>query len=193
MPSKPRRTITDPKALRAMAHPLRWRLLELINRMGTATATQCAHEVGESVANCSYHLNILAKYEYIEEAEGGQGREKPWQIVHEGHSWSDMGLDTEGALAAEAASEAFLEFTFAELRRRFRVASHEPDEWRKAIGSSDSSEFLTAAEVTAMHEEILAIMQRHKDRRDNPELRPEGARPVHFFLTATVAPRIKSD
>jgi predicted ArsR family transcriptional regulator len=193
MPSKPRRTITDPKALRAMAHPLRWKLLELISREGKATATQCARAVGESVANCSYHLNILAKYDYVEEAEGGQGREKPWQIVHEGHSWSDIGLDTEGALAAEAASEAYLEFTFAELRRRFRVASLEPDEWREATGIRDSSEFLTAAELAAAQEEIIAIMRRHKDRRDNPELRPEGARPVHFLLTTTVAPRINSE
>ncbi|HEU5476151.1 MAG TPA: winged helix-turn-helix domain-containing protein [Actinophytocola sp.] len=189
MPSKPRRTITDPKELRALAHPLRWKLLELINREGRATATQCAREVGESVANCSYHLNILAKYDYIEAAEGGAGREKPWRVVHEGHNWTDLGLDIEGALAAEAASEAYLEFSFAEIRRRLRVASLEPDHWREAIGASDSNEFLTAAEVLAMQEEIRAIMQRHRDRRDNPELRPEGARPVHFFLTTTVPPK----
>src|ERR1044072_1335256 len=75
------RHITDPKALRAMAHPLRWQLLEILAGEGTATATQCAQETGESVANCSYHLNLLAKYDYVEKAEGGQGREKPWRLV----------------------------------------------------------------------------------------------------------------
>ncbi|HET9142554.1 helix-turn-helix domain-containing protein [Actinophytocola sp.] len=193
MPSKPRRTITDPKALRALAHPLRWKLLELITREGTATATQCAREVGESVANCSYHLNILAKYDYLEEADGGAGREKPWRLVHEGHQWTDVGLDTEGALAAEAASEAYLDFTFDEIRRRYRAASLEPEEWRLTVGVSDSNVFLTAEEAAAIHQELREIMNRHRDRTDHPALRPPGARAVHLFLSTTVAPGIKSD
>jgi len=192
MPSKERRTISDPKALRALAHPLRMRLLELIGREGTATATQCAQECGESVANCSYHLNILAKYDYIEQAEGGQGREKPWRMVHEGHSWSDYGADPESALAAEAASQAFLEFAFNQARERFRMASLEPGEWREAIGADDATEFLTPEETAAIRTEVREILQRYKERRDKPEARPDGARPVHFFLSTTVAPRIKT-
>lgn len=192
MPSKERRTISDPKALRALAHPLRMRLLELIGREGTATATQCALESGESVANCSYHLNILAKYDYIEEAEGGHGREKPWRMVHEGHSWSDFDADPETSLAAEAASQAFLEFAFTQARERFRMAGLEPTEWREAIGADDDTELLTAEETAAIRVEVREILRRYRARRDNPELRPEGARPVHFFLSTTVAPRIKT-
>jgi predicted ArsR family transcriptional regulator len=188
MPSKQRRTITDPKALRALAHPLRMRLLHVISQEGTATATQCARLVGESVANCSYHLNTLAKYDYIEEAEGGQGREKPWRLVHEGHSWSEVGLDTEGALAAEAASQAFLDFAFEQIRSRFRTASLESDEWREVMCADDSNEYLTAAEALAIRDEIRALMQRFKGRREDPSARPEGARPVHFFLSTTVSP-----
>lgn len=193
MPSKERRTISDPKALRALAHPLRMRLLELIGREGKATATQCAQECGESVANCSYHLNLLAKYDYIEQAEGGQGREKPWRMVHEGHSWSEVGDDQEVTLAAEAASQAFLEFAFNQALERFRRASLEPEDWREAIGADDTTEFLTAEEAEAIRTEVRAIMQRYKDRRDNVDARPEGARPVHFFLITTVAPRIKPE
>jgi hypothetical protein len=193
MPSKGRRTISDPKALRALAHPLRMRLLELIGREGTATATQCAQTCGESVANCSYHLNILAKYDYIEQAEGGQGREKPWRVVHEGHSWAEVGPDNETTAAAQAASQAFLEFAFDQTRERFRNSSDEPYEWQEATGADDSSEYLTAEEAAAARDEIRAIMHKYKVRRDNPELRPEGARPVHFFLVTTVAPRIKPE
>ena len=49
MPTKGRKTISDPKELRALAHPLRMRLLQLITREGRLTATQCAAAVGESV------------------------------------------------------------------------------------------------------------------------------------------------
>jgi hypothetical protein len=188
MPSKGRRTISDPKALRALAHPLRMRLLHLINQEGALTATQCAAMVGESVANCSYHLNTLARYDYIEHAAGGQGREKPWRVVHEGHEWSDVGTDTESSLAAEAASAAFLDFAFDLIRERFKVIGLEPEDWQEAVGVDDTSDYLTAAEVTAMREEIRAIMRRHRNRRDDPAARPDGARPVHFVLATTVAP-----
>jgi predicted ArsR family transcriptional regulator len=188
-----RKTITDPKALRALAHPLRWKLLELITREGKATATRCAEEVGESVANCSYHLNTLAKYGFVEHAEGGQGREKPWQVIEKSQSWSDLGLDHEGALAAQAATSAFLDFQLNQIRERFLAAHLEPDEWREAIGANNTNEWLTPAELTEIREDIRKIMARFRDRLDNPDARPPDARSVNLFLSTTVAPRIKPE
>jgi hypothetical protein len=193
MPSKPRKTISDPKELRALAHPLRMRLLQLIAQEGPITATQCAKVVGESVANCSYHINTLAKYDYVEQADGGQGREKPWQMVHEGHEWSEVSADEETALAAEAASNAFIDFAFAKSREGLRSRSLESEGWQDALGLSDSTEFLTAAETKAVREEWQEIMRRFRHRRDDPAARPEGARPVYFFLSTTVDPPTKAE
>ena len=193
MPAKERRNLSDPKELRALAHPLRVRLLYLIGQEGSLTATQCAAAVGESVANCSYHLNQLAKYKYIRQAEGGQGREKPWEVVSEGHSWSSVTDDPEVSLAADAATNAVLDFAIDTIRERYQMARLEPENWQEAIGFSDSSEYLTAGELLAMREEIAEIMRRYKERRDNPAARPEGARPVYFFLATTVAPSIKPE
>ena len=193
MPTKGRRTISDPKELRALAHPLRMRLLQLIAQEGKLTATQCAALVSESVANCSYHLNTLAKYAYIEQADGGQGREKPWQVVHDGHSWTNVSSDPEAAQAADAASNAFLDFALDKMRERYRTGNLEPDEWREAIGFSDSSEFLTPAELLAMRTDIEAIMRQYMERRDDPGRRPAGARPVYLFLSTSVEPSIKPD
>jgi DNA-binding transcriptional ArsR family regulator len=188
MPSKERRHISDPKELRALAHPLRMKLMQIIAREGKATATDCAREVGESVANCSYHLNILAKYEFIELAEGGQGREKPWQVVYQGHSWDNVAADDESTLAAEAASEAFMDFAFAEIRDRLRRLTLEPEDWRNAIGIDDSNEFLTAEEAEAVRAEFRALLDKYRSRRSDRSARPPGARPVHFFLSTTVKP-----
>jgi predicted ArsR family transcriptional regulator len=193
MPTKGRRTITDPKELRALAHPVRMRLIKLIAQQGKLTATQCAAEVGESVANCSYHLNMLAKYDYIEQAEGGQGREKPWQLVHEGHSWSNVNLDPEAAVAAEAASRTALDFALDTIRERFQRESLETNEWREALGLSESHEYLTPAELEEMRSEIDEIMRRYKERREDPSKRPDDARPVTLSLFATVAPSIKPE
>jgi predicted ArsR family transcriptional regulator len=183
-----RRNITDPKALRALAHPLRWKLIEFIGREGAATATQCAEETGESVANCSYHLNTLAKYDYVEKAEGGQGREKPWRLVSQGQRITDLGVDSETAIAARAASHAFLDHQLTQIRERYLTASLEPDEWRAVLGASNSNDFLTPDEVREIVDTMSELMNKYRARRTDPSLRPEGARSVNFFLSTTVVP-----
>ncbi|HYZ52738.1 MAG TPA: helix-turn-helix domain-containing protein [Streptosporangiaceae bacterium] len=73
-----RRTVTwltDPRALRALAHPIRVSLVGLLRREGPLTATQAGAMLGESPASCSFHLRQLAKYGLVEEAGGGRGRE----------------------------------------------------------------------------------------------------------------------
>jgi predicted transcriptional regulator len=60
--------LTDPKAMRALAHPLRWALLEALTHAGTLTATQASEMLGESPTNCAFHLRTLAKYGFVEEA-----------------------------------------------------------------------------------------------------------------------------
>jgi predicted ArsR family transcriptional regulator len=184
-----RRNITDPKALRALAHPLRWKLIELIGREGTATATQCAQETGESVANCSYHLNLLAKYDYVEQAEGGQGREKPWRLVHQGQSISDVGVDRETELAAQAASSAFLDFALAQIKERSLTAQLEPEEWRLVLGTNNNTDFMTPDEVQEVGDTVRALLDKFHDRRTDPSLRPEGSRPVTILLATSVAPQ----
>ena len=79
--------LTDPKAIRALAHPLRWGLLEALSHAGTLTATQASEMLGESPANCAFHLRTLAKYGFVEEAGGGRGRERPWRRRYDTLSW----------------------------------------------------------------------------------------------------------
>ena len=74
--------ISDPARIRALAHPLRLELLDHLRDAGEATATECAAQVGESVASCSFHLRMLAKYGFLERAER-RGKEKPWRIARE--------------------------------------------------------------------------------------------------------------
>src|SRR4051794_27883368 len=68
-----RREVRDPRALRALAHPVRLELLERLTD-GPLTATQAASIVGESQASCSFHLRQLAKYGFVELAGDGAGR-----------------------------------------------------------------------------------------------------------------------
>ena len=183
-----RNNITDPKALRALAHPLRWQIMDILTREGSATATQCAQETGESVASCSYHLNMLAKYDYVVQADGGKGREKPWRLARQTTKFTDVGLDTEGAVAAQAASGAFLDYQLNQIKERHLAVTGEPPEWRNVVGVDNTTDYLTQDEVHAVREAVRALMDRFRDRRENPAARPEGSRSVNLFFSTTVAP-----
>src|SRR5919197_817830 len=70
--------LRDPRALRAVAHPLRLQLIGLLRTEGPLTASQAGKLLGESAQSCWFHLRQLEKYGIVEEAGGGRGRERPW-------------------------------------------------------------------------------------------------------------------
>src|SRR3954465_5821744 len=115
---RPKVELTDPRALRAYAHPTRMTLAGLLRREGPLTATRAAELTGESVASCSYHLRILAKYGLVEEADpGGPGREKPWRATAAYTDWPNYSPDPAVASAAEALSAAVAENQFHRMMR----------------------------------------------------------------------------
>jgi DNA-binding transcriptional ArsR family regulator len=79
MPGNPVK-LTDPKMMRALAHPARIAIWSHIGLRGSVTATECAEVAGLSPSACSYHLRTLARYGFIEEdrASAANGRERPW-------------------------------------------------------------------------------------------------------------------
>jgi hypothetical protein len=180
----------DPMALRALAHPLRWKLIDLLGAEMTATATRCAEVLGESVASCSYHLGILAKYGYIELVPDQPGREKPWRLTRAEQDLFPPGLDAEGALAAEAATEVFLDHEIARLKDRLRRRGLEPEPWRQASRVLGVTTWLTAAELREVSDQVMQILTltRHEERITDRSARPEGAREVRLFAATSVMP-----
>jgi len=176
-------------ALRALAHPLRWKLIDLIGSERSATATRCAEVLGESVASCGYHLGILAKYGYIEPVPDRTGREKPWRLASRRQDLSAEGLGEDGALAAQAAFEVFLDHELERIKDRRRRVDLEPPEWRAASYVSGATHWMTAAELEEIRDLLIEIQERHGDRDEDPARRPPGAREVRIFAVTSVAPR----
>jgi hypothetical protein len=177
-------------ALRALAHPLRWKLIDLLNSEQSATATRCAEVLGESVASCGYHLGILAKYGYVEPVPDRAGREKPWRLASRRQDLSSGGLDEAGALAAQAATEVFLDHELERIKDRLRRQGLESPEWQAASYLSGSTVWMTAAELTEIKDQLTGIQERYGDRDDDPANRPPGAREVRLFAVTSVAPRL---
>jgi len=176
--------ITDPTVMRALAHPVRIALVELFGVHATLTATQASEALGESPANCAFHLRTLAKYGFIEEAGGGRGRERPWRASAKSHRirLRQSGLDdTRAQLAAGALEQVWHDRMLARIRDAFATRRWSP-EWEDAAGSMQTLAFLTEAELREVRDEINAVIGRHLDeRRVDPSQRPAGALPVEII------------
>ncbi len=182
-----RADLTDPKAIRALAHPLRWALLEALAEAGTLTATQASDILGESPANCAFHLRTLAKYGFVEEAGGGRGRERPWRRAYDTLSWGRNSEDPGAALAAQALDQVYMDRLLARARRSLTSTASWPHDLDDALGTSSSRLYVTPAEARRLYDEIsqafgrLSADRELADRRD-PEHRPPDAVPVEFVL-----------
>ncbi|MFD4510360.1 winged helix-turn-helix domain-containing protein [Streptomyces sp. NPDC058457] len=175
-----RRQLTDPRALRAYAHPFRLTLIGLLRREGAVTATRAAELTGESVAGCSYHLRMLAKYGLAEQTGEGQGREKPWRATAAFTSWPGHTADPEVREAATALSLAIVERYFTEATHWLERRHTEPADWQEAAPLGDATIFVTAAELRELDEEVWELLQPYLHRADHPEQRPAGARRVSY-------------
>ncbi|MFE0647916.1 winged helix-turn-helix domain-containing protein [Streptomyces sp. NPDC059534] len=176
--------LTDPRALRAYAHPLRMTLVGLLRGSGPFTATRAAELTGESVASCSYHLRILAKYGLVEEAPGGRGREKPWRATARYTEWPEYSEDATVAEAADALSAAVAERYFERVTRAMENRHRVPKEWREAEQFGDSLLYLTPEELAGLGERMDALLRPYEARQSDPSLRPEGARQISILRIA---------
>jgi hypothetical protein len=186
--SLPRRELDDPRAMRALAHPLRLRLLTLLTREGTLTSTRASRLTGESTGSCSFHLRQLAKYGYVEPAAGGRGRERPWKAVSLDLRWSAVQPDAEREAAAQELGRQMIGRALADLDAHLRSGEEEPERWREAAQMSSGLLFLTVEELERFGEEYLALVNRYIDRTADPSGRPPGSRAVRRLAFAVPLP-----
>ncbi|MEU0395981.1 helix-turn-helix domain-containing protein [Streptomyces sp. NPDC006208] len=185
-PSRRTITLTDPRALRAYAHPTRMRLVGLLRHQGPFTATTAAELTGESVASCSYHLRMLAKYGLVEEAGGGQGREKPWRATATYTEWPDHSDDPAVTEAATALGTAVAERYFERMTKAIESRHLLSEQWQEAESFGDTMLYLTPEELVRVRHEMNAVLAPYEDRNNDASLRPEESRPVEFLRIAFV-------
>jgi hypothetical protein len=177
--------LTDPRALRAYAHPVRMALVGLLRTEGPLTATRAAELLGESSGTCSFHLRQLAKYGLVEEAGGGTGREKPWRATTTSTGWDATGDGTpEGAAASGLLSSVIAGQYFEQLARWLEASPDEPQEWRQAAILGDRILYVTPAELEELGNRLSEVLDEYFERQVRPELRPPGARQVSWMNMA---------
>jgi predicted ArsR family transcriptional regulator len=177
--------LTDPRALRAYAHPVRIKLVGLLRTEGPLTATRAAELLGESSGTTSFHLRQLAKYGLVEETGGGTGREKPWRASARATAWDATAADTpELAAATGLLNTVIAEQYFEWLTQWLEALPDEPPEWQEAAMLGDRILYVTADELAALGRQVEAMVEAYSEREVKPELRPPGSRLVSYLPLA---------
>lgn len=184
MEPQPRALVTDVRALKALAHPLRNRLLLLLRQDGPATATRLAERVGESSGSTSYHLRQLADHGFVVDAGAlGTGRERWWRAAHRITSWEagDL-LDQEGGREVQ---DEMLRLQIAGhgkvLQAWLRDRGELDPAWEQAASVNDYGLRLTADQARALTEELGTVLDRWLEAHP-PDARPEGSEVVAVLL-----------
>ncbi|MFE9392842.1 helix-turn-helix domain-containing protein [Streptomyces sp. NPDC006784] len=168
-------TDSDPATLKALAHPLRLKILRRLAVAGPATATALASALDQNTGTLSYHLRRLAGAGLVEDDpdHSANGRERWWRGVRGVDVRRPSRSDLPGAERAtvEELDRAHLQEDI-ELVRRHADRPAEDDEW---VSGSRSTLHLTQEELREFHDAYLELLRRF--RRDRTEAGP-GTRPI---------------
>lgn len=164
--------------MRALAHPTRLALLELLKRRDTMTATEAATELSVTPALASFHLRTLAKYGFAQPAGGGVGRQRPWRSAGP-YAIDEQHADPATARAAHETEHTRVTWLLQRIAEHWAARDELPDEWRHLNGAIASIVHLTPENSQQLQDDLLDVIQRYKDQADDTMTRPAGARPVH--------------
>ncbi len=160
--------VLDAKGLRALAHPVRVRLIGLLRRHGPSTATRLAERLNVNSGTASYHLRQLAAAGFVEEdAARGNARERWWRSVHRGTRLDDPDLIEREPEAALAFLQSVAAAHTLQIQRALGELQTMPRAWRNAFEGSNWSLRITPGEAATLSEELAALLARY--RRDTPE------------------------
>ena len=170
------RHVTDPADLKAVAHPLRVRMLALLRRHGPATATELAQRLDTETGSTSYHLRILAKHGFVTEAAAGpEGRRHPrerrWAAVHRTTGWSNTQLAATdaGREAAAMMRRRQVEVLIGDVERFEAEQDRLTPEWVEAAGIGDLQVRLTRAGLSELWDRFYAHLDELRARdADDP-------------------------
>ncbi|HET6165804.1 MAG TPA: helix-turn-helix domain-containing protein [Marmoricola sp.] len=186
-------TVQDPRILRAIAHPMRQRVLGELSAAGHLRAADVAEVLGIPANQASFHLRQLAKYGLVEPAPelARDGRDRVWKPVHE-HGLSlevdamEKGPGGKAAVAVwkrQAAAEARQAVDRAYASRKTRdVHVMISDDWIR----------LTKAEARELSQELIALQERWQDRSQAKADDGQDRRTYHVLKIVQPAPEVES-
>lgn len=172
--------ILDAGALRALAHPLRVQIYDILSQYGPQTASSLAARLGESSGATSYHLRALAAHDLIREVEGkGTGRERWWERPKGGVTFANP--EAMRTPSGRAATQLVMAEFFRRRQQQLldyvnRGIINEPETWQESSLLSTSTARMTVEQTEKLGREIQALVDAATDKYRDQQ--GEGVRPV---------------
>ncbi|WP_460769346.1 ArsR/SmtB family transcription factor [Mariniluteicoccus flavus] len=168
MPNTPDvRTLTEAKALSALANPFRARMMDALKVDGPSTASMLAARTGQAVGSASHHLKVLAAAGLVEESPelAKDRRERWWRLVTRGTRWSraEMGDDSAAIAAAHEAEALALRRQIERVQAWMSNADSIP-EWDEAAFATQNWLRVSPDELREVAEEIVGVLARWGER-----------------------------
>lgn len=161
------RTITDAKALSAMANPFRSRMMDALKVDGPSTASALAARTGQAVGSVSHHLKVLSEAGLVVEVPelAKDRRERWWRLVDPGTRWSraDFASDTAAVTAAYAAEALTVQRQFERVQEWNANAATVPV-WDDAAFATQNWLRLSPDELREVAEEVVDVLVRWGQR-----------------------------
>jgi DNA-binding transcriptional ArsR family regulator len=183
--------ITEPGAMRALAHPVRLAILSRLQGHGPATATELSEHVDASPSVTSWHLRHLASFGLVRDSDTGgsgrDGRKRYWESVAPGFRF-ELGDDDEGLAASRVLTRSMFAQA-ADLPARW-AAETEPalePRWRREAGLSNTTFHVTARELADVEAAIEQVLAPYVTRvaQDRPA-RTRAVRMIRYVLPGAV-------
>lgn len=181
----------DAGALRALAHPLRVEIYDILSQYGPQTASTLAALTGESSGSTSYHLRALAKHALIREVDGrGTGRERWWERPRGPFSLTNPeAMKTpSGKAATQVVMTEFLNRRHQQLMRFVAEELRTPESIEESEAMIATGTLRLTREQTAeLTKDLQAVVDRYAERFRDQEgegLRPTSIRTDVFPLPA---------
>lgn len=176
----------DARSLRGLAHPLRMRVYQLIQK-APATGKTIAERLDISSASASYHLRQLETYGFIaEDPSLGTSRERWWRAAHKGFRLPEH-LDTEAPELTTTLRHAIAARWSERLAAAVNLWSAQPEGWREAQLMADRTVDLTLDQMERFRAEVVELLNRYSDEGG------PGERTVNVQFGAFPAPEPDDD
>jgi DNA-binding transcriptional ArsR family regulator len=168
--------ITDPRAIRALAHPARQLIIDELYSGRVLTATECAEIAGLTPSATSYHLRALEKWGIVERAEAsGDGRERPWRALGTG-----LQIASQSAGSGRVAGQAMLRTNLDRVGEQFEQLGPD-DPWDELSKLNRSRLWLTREETAELGQELTDVIEKFRQGRTATE-HPDGTRAVTTLI-----------
>lgn len=154
-----------PTSLRALAHPLRSRLLARLRVHGPAMATQLAGALETNTGATSYHLRILSEAGHIHDTGTGRGRRRVWAAAPAAvrDERADEGADDADEVAIARWLEHDLVHYVAQRADGWIDAQSQwPATWQRSCGMQDHAVLLTTEQLAALSAELEEVFDRYR-------------------------------